>query len=527
MRYDIRESGKRNIDRIIVTHNNEKIDFNSSQKVDGGNANQELFEFLNEYFAGEKKENLDKLFGLLKEAKTILDPGYFGGVDTPEIIQHRENGDNYIYIVEKLRAIVEEIYKVITPYNICYAAEMSGKIQPPKDLMRLSQMGDYPESTTIDENKYRELAKLAFVAQVPFPIISELLTKVEGSAGKAYKDGVAGKVMELPVINDLRGWKVLNTYVRSRALQSSKNEQYQTAEVVSEERAIDFIVYKGLFNKLCLTFIPSKDKNKNLSKALNSLVASEVRPQGNIKFKKFNQRPSGVEELSIIESYQASQTVNGTDESAQCEYFTFGLWDEKDQPRTTGCFHYQCLGLGIQNEHIVERLFFNFPNSDMLMLTMVHNNLLQLAFRGKVSLFLYPALDQEQLRAALCLAQVKLWEMGYENLAVLCGMVRDPNGDRTHLEDEFKISSEERQMLVDLCYVYAGQTKEPTDNLLSTTMTDFLDEIKSSAWKSNIECGLLGEPKFVAMLNPSHDYEVVLSREIKEEILKLTIEANS
>lgn len=520
MRYDIRMSGKKNIDAIVVKHGEEEIIFRGVQKVNGGDADQELFEYLNEFFEGCPQPKLDKLWVLLKKGKKILEPGYFDEKDSEELSDLRKNNGDYIFLTGKLETIIRDIYKVISPDEIGYGAMVTGRCEPPKDLMAMSQLGDYPEETTIDNRKYIELVKLAFAAQVSFPIVNQLLDHVSAMAGKDYKDAIAGTMMaRIEPLTNMEGWKILDIYVRASCLRQEARRN--SIGVVSDVKYIDYIVYKGLFNKLCLTFLPSKINGKNLSKELNSLVEGEIRGGSDIKFKTFKDPKPGSDDQSIPESYRITQTVNGTDEIAQAEYFSFGMYDELGNRKYKDIFKYQCIGLGIKNQALAERLFNTLPRVWNFRISNIHTKLLQLTFIKDINYYLIPVLSYEQLMAAICLAQVKLFEMGFEHLATLCAIVRNPIYPVAFLEDDFKLTTKERESLIEMCDVYMGQSNSSTENILVKSITDFLDELSTSGWDSTIEPGLLGNEKFVAAMSSGQLYQVDLVPEVKKELLEL------
>lgn len=533
MRFDIRMSGKKNIDGIEVKHRDETIVFRGVQKVNGGDADQELFEFLNEFFQGCQEQQLDKLWGLMIQGKKILEPGYFDDVDSADLAELRKNNGDYLYVTDKLLNVVNEIYKVISPHEIAYAAHVTNRCEAPKDLMAMSSLGDYPEETTIDNLKYAELVKLAFAAQLVFPIMNQLLDHVSGMAGKDYKDAIAGQYVmaKVQALTNMDGWRILDTYVRASCLRQEARRN--SVSVVSEVKYIDYIVYKGLFNKLCLTFLPSKINGKNLSKELNSLVEGEIRGGSDVKFKTFKDPKPGSDDQSIPESFRIAQAVNGTDEMAQAEYFTFDLYIEKQEQdewghpkvvlekKTKDFFKHQCLGFGIKNQKLAERLFNTLPRVWNFRLTPIHTKLLQLAFIKDINYYLIPVLNYDQLMAAICLAQVKLFEMGFEHLAVLCSVIRNPSYPTSFLDDDFKLSTKDREELVHMCDVYVGQSTSSTENILVKSVSDFLDELSTSGWDSTIEPGLLGNEKFVNLMSSGQMYQVDLIPEIKRELLEL------
>lgn len=533
MRYDTRMSGKKNIDAIVIKHNGEEIIFRGVQKVNGGDANQELFEYLNEFFQGCSDVQLDQLWEQLKAGKRILEPGYFDEPDSPELQEYRKNNQDYKFLTSRLEKVINEIYRIIPPSDIAYGATVTGRTEAPKDLMAMSQLGDYPEETTIDNRKYGELVKFAFAAQASFPIVNQLLDHVSVVAGKDFKDAIAGEhlISRIKALTDMEGWKILDTYVRASCLRQEGRRN--SIAVLSETKYIDYIVYKGLFNKLCLTFLPSKVSGKNLSKELNSLVEGEIRGGSEVKFKTFNDPKPGSDDQSIPESYRIAQAVNGTDEIAQAEYFTYSLYNEVDgfdelgQPETQfvrkskDFFHDQCLGLGIRNQQLAERLFNTLPRIWNFRLTLIHIKLLQLVFKGDINYNLYPALNYDQLMAAICLAQVKLYELGFEHLAQLCSIVRNPSYPPMFLDDDFKLSTKDREALAEMCDIYIGQSTSSTENILVKAVSDFLDELSTSGWDSTIEPGLLGNEKFVSLMSSGQMYQVDLVPEIKRELLEL------
>lgn len=533
MYYGTRMSGKKNIDGIIVKHNGEEIIFSGSQKVNGGDANQELFEYLNEFFEGTPAAKLDRLWYLLCQGKRIISPGYLDEPETDELNELRKNNQDYKFLTEKLVVVINEMYREFPPAEIVYGATITGRTNAPPDLMAMSQLGDYPEETTIDNYKYGELVKQAFATQLCFPIVNQLLDHVSIMAGKDYKDAIAGKhlISHIPALTEMTGWKILDTYVRASCLRQESRRN--SIAVVSDTKYIDHIVYKGLFNKLCLTFLPSKINGKNLSKELNSLVEGEIRGGSDVKFKTYSDPKPGSDDQSIPESYRIAQAVNGTDEIAQAEYFTFDLYIEREAVDHNGdvyveydkkhkdFFKYQCLGLGIRDQALAERLFNTLPRIWEFRLTLIHLKLLQLVFQRDINYSLFPALNYDQLMAAICLAQVKLFESGFEHLAQLCSIVRNSSYPPVFLDDDFKLSTKDRDTLVELSDIYIGQSTSSTENILVKSVTDFLDELSTSGWDSTIEPGLLGNPEFVALMSTGQTYQVDLTPAIKSELIEL------
>lgn len=525
MRYDISMSAKRKIDGIIVVHDGNQLEFRGAATVNGGNATDELFEFLNEFFQSCSKDKLERHFQLLKKAKTILDPGYLQQEETLEMSHLRSHNADYQFLAEHLQTVIREMYDNIKPHEITYAAEVSGRTNPPKDLMVMASLGDYPEETTINHEKYSELVKLALTVQLCIPVVNQLLDQINEVTGNNYQYAVAGSMVpHIQYLSDLNGYKVLDTYIRASCARQEPNRN--TTDVVSNARYQEHIIFRGLFAKLAMSFIPSKFKDKNLTKELNSLVEAEIRKEQSVKFTAFDQQKPGADDQSIPESYRITESVNGSDEAGLAEFFSFGMFDEEDNPKTTNIFYHQCRGLGIKNQALAEKLYHNLPTVWNFRLTNIHTQLLQLVYVDDIPLYLVPALDYRQLTAAIVLAQVKLFEMGFEHLAMLLGLVRVPNGSRSYMADEYKLTTKEREELVSLCYLQNGQSVASTDNLLVIAIQDLLDELAASSWESNIEPGLLGDQRFVDKMSPGDLYPVDLVPEIKKELLVLIKQIN-
>lgn len=526
MQYSIKISGKRKIEGIDVEHRGEVIAFRGTQNVIGGDANQPLYDFLNSFFEGVHHTKLDELWTCFKEAKRILEPGYFEEEETKELAELRQRGLDYHFLVEKLSPIFKQIYRIIAPNDIAYAAQIDGRTVAPKDLMQMALMGDYPEETTINPQKYGELVKLAFVIQVSFPIMNQLLEKVAPITGKDYQYAVAGEIISsFKDVTSMEGWRILDMYIRASC--QRQESKRNTMEVVSNDRYMDNIIYKGAFAKLALTFIPSLDRDKNLSKQLNSLVEGEVRKEQSTRFTSYTDQKPGSDDQSIPESYRISQNVNGTEELAQAEFFSFGMFDEEDTPRYQNFFYYQCQALGIKNQALAEKVYNCLPTVWDLRVLEIHIRLLQLVYKDDIGVYLVPALDYRQFTAAIALGQVRLYELGYQRLAQLLGIVRNPNNPISYINDEFKLTTKEREQLCEMCYLYDGQSQASTDNLLVKATQEILDELANSGWDSNIEPGLFDNPEFIEHMSPGDMYEVNLAIETKQELLDFIAKMNT
>ncbi|QDH47040.1 hypothetical protein PQC06_gp223 [Aeromonas phage LAh10] len=527
MLYSIKMSGKRKIEGIVVSHNGEEIEFRGTQNVNGGDANQPLYEFLNGFFESVQNYKLDQLWGCLKAAKRILEPGYFEGEEeTRELEELRANTDNYEFLVSKLSGIFKQIYSIIPPGDIAYAASVEKRDEPPRDLMQVASTGRYPEETTITPDKYRELVRLSFAIQLSFPIMNQFLDNIVKKTGKEYQYAPAGDIItSFPAVIDMPGWRVLETYIRASC--QRQESKRNSMEVVSNDRYVTNIIFRGVFGKLALSFIPSLDRDKNLSKQLNSLVEGEVRKEQSTRFTSYTDNKPGSDDQSIPESYRICQNVNGTEELAQAEFFSFGMFDEEENPRYTNFFYYQCQALGIKNQELAERVFNCIPTVTNLHLTKIQLRLLQLVYKEDIGMYLVPALDYRQYTAAIALAQVRLYEMGYEYLAQLCGIMRNPELPITYMNDEFKLNTKERDQLVALCDLYDGQSDASTDNLMVIATQEMLDELGNSGWESNIEPGLFSNQEFIDHMSAGDTYEVSLVPQIKTELLEFIVLMNT
>lgn len=525
MRYTLAPTGKRSFSGINVEHKNENIFFKGVQKVSNGDADKELFKFVNSFFESLTEKQLNTHWELLKKAKLILEPGFFGG-ENEEIIELRKNNLDYNFINAKLLPILKKCYENIKPADIAYAADITGFTNPPADLNYITSQGDYPEETTINDDKYRKLTRLAFITQPIFPVLNQLLDHISIVTGKDFKDAVVGDLIsKLPEIVHQEGYVVLDTYLRASCLR--QEQRRTTTTVVSEVKYIDHIVYKGLFTKLCLTFIPSLMERKNISNELNSLVAGEIRGDNDAKFKSFGDpKPTG-DDLSIQEGYSIAQEINASDELAQAEYFVYGVYKETSpgvfERNYKDFFKDQCLGLGIKNQAMAEKIYNTLPTSWGFRLCDAHIKLLQLTFQDDIPYGIYPALDYDQLMAALSLCQTKLFEMGFENLACFMFAVKNPVIPPSFIDDTYKLNTKDRDQLIGICSDYVGQQTGSTDNSAVIAATDFLEELASSGWDSNIEVGLLGNQKYLDMMSANHRYPVEITSDIKKELLGLVM----
>lgn len=509
---------------ITVTHKEELVTFDGVQIVSGGNTDKNLFTFMNEFFESRPANELDKLFDLIKQAKLIIDPGYFGDSNEAELEELRKNNLDYKYLISKLTPIFEKMYELIPPNDITYAAEAYGKTKAPRDLEAMTSMGDYPEATTIDKYKYVELVKLAFVGQLILPIMGEFLNHVVPITGKDYREAVGGIIInKLTAITSLPGWKILREYIEARC-NMSETKRNPTL-LISDIKYIDFIVYRGFFNKLCLAFIPS-ETSKNIANDLNSLVEGEGRLGSETRIKGYSDPKPGGDDISLAEGYLINQDINASDLLGLNEFFSFGLYDEEENPCYEDVFKYQAIALGIKNDYKAQKLYFNLPTNWRFIFTDVHLKILQLTYFEDHPVLAYPAMSYEQLMAAICLAQVKLYEKGYRYLPLLLSSVINETRPRPHIDESMKLTTKERELLDSLCDDYIGQSESINDNSLVVSVMSFLDDVYASVWDSTITIDILENDKFLDTMNPGEMFEVDPSPEIKREIYKLFLASN-
>lgn len=531
IKYQLEGSSKRGFSGISVKRtvvvNNEPQDealiyFRGANKVFCGSTDDDLFEFMNLFLTTLSPAEEARHWEYLVEAKRIIEPGYFDEPETAEIERLRANNLDYKFLCNELYTIFVKMYENIPADSIVYAAEAVGALKPPADLNDITRQGDYPEETTINEEKYKKIAGLAFVTRLALPVYNQLADHIGQITGKEYVYSVVGDaICRLPCIRNHPGYDILSTYVTSSLRKKDSNSVQ--VNVVSAVKLTNNLINKGILNKLALTYIPSKLGGKNLSNELNSLVQSQTRQDSSIKIKTLKSESGDLG--SLQESYKIAQEINASDELALGEYFTFdliyetapGVYAKKDE----GFFKHQCQGLGIKDQWLAERVYNTIPNNRVFHLTNSHIKLLQLVYQEDIPYNLYLTLDFNQLMCALSLAQVKLFEMGFEQLAIFMMCVKNIVDSIPHLDDATKLNSMERKYLTDICDHYEMVKGTPTNNSAVQSVTAFLEEVIQAEWRSNIEEGLLGNRKFAEAMASNHDYEVSFDVRIKHELLEL------
>ena len=219
--------------------------------------------------------------------------------------------------------------------------------------------------------------------------------------------------------------------------------------------------------------------------------------------------------------------MNATDEAAVAEFFTFGMFDEDDNPIYKDRFVHQCNGLNIADPNKAEILHDLLPDNWDYEPRQHIVKLCQMAFSDDIPFNIYYALDYHQLMSAIVLAQLKLHQMGYPHLAVLLTSVEDPEGERINADVIFSLNQTERQRIESLCDVVKGDGATSTNNEAVSAALEFFKELGNSAWQSTIELGLIDDDKALESAPRGFLYEVNLDIQIKEEFIRLYEEINS
>lgn len=525
LKAELVKSGVTPFSGITVTYGDETILFKGSGRVNCGTSSDDLFECFNSYVSNLSEDTRSDLFDLYKDAKLILDPTYFDSENLDDELML--NNNDYHFLTRKLKPTVKKIFDTIKFANFEYFIAQSGYVNPPPDLMSMYARGEYPPETTINFNDYRNLGQLILVLRCILPVIVETVSKAEVIAGKGYAEVIAGLLInDNPVVVNHPGWVRLNEYVEYSYNAKGRSTNPLRLDIISEDRFANHAVYKALFSRLCLCFIPSKVPNKNLSKSLYSIVNQFDKVSSSIREKRAGGKDENNDRRGHFEIYQLKEEVNATEEAAQAEYFSFGMYDEDDNPRHTNFFKYQCAGLGIDEPALAEHLYSMIPNNWEFELRPHIVKLCQLVFADDISYMIYYALEYQQLMAAMALAQLKLHQMGYPHLAVLVTAIPDKEGVRTHTEDMFSLTTQERAVLQSLCAVVKGNGAVSTDNEAVSAAMEFFKELGVGAWKSTIELGLIDDPKAMETMRKGFLYEVELTKEIKEEFIALVAKVN-
>lgn len=513
-----RRSSKKGIDVIIVNQNERTLRFNGKASIKLERAKREspedeanLFDCLNEYlesnFTTEQKLELFKLF---ERAHVIVDNG--------KILHYEDE-------LAQIKPITDEILDFINVPKYCEFIHYSKYLKVPKDLGEAASKGDYPKQTTISDTDYVDMVKFAFVSRVIFPIIFRLISRFELAMGTETAETVCGE--QLLATNDwirqMKGWHKLEGYIEfafgKRGVPTSADS------VISNENFNSKVLFTTIFNRLCCAVIPETEEGKNLATAINSAVRQQESSNSGTKTK--NQPTDGDEDKrSLYDKYQISESVKSSDETAQAEFFSFGLFDENDNERTRDLFFYQCKSLGIKNDKLVEKVYENLPPNWRFELRDHILKILQLYYTGVVSPFIFEACEYYQLMSAIALAQVGLSERGYTYLPSILGAIENPEGKRG-LNEGLKLNTADRDFLVSICDVQSSNNEGKSFNEAVVSATEFLDNIANGRWVSNLEYGVLSDAGDIYnRVGKAKLFELEVSIEIKDEFLRLIREVN-
>lgn len=513
----IRRSSKKSMEAILVNLNDKTLRFNGKASIklekvirDKDDQESNLFDCFNDYIEGTfSNDKRLQLFKLYEAAHAIVESGKFLDYNTE---------------LEQLKPLVTEILEFINVQNYCSFVHYSKYLKIPKDLSEAASKGDYPEQTTIMDQDYVNLVKLAFVVRSVYPIIFGLMSRFDTTMGAGYSELVCGALIADNIsITSMPGWHKLHTYVQFAF--NKRGIPNQADSVTSTEDFVDKVLFNTIFSRLCCAVIPETEEGKNLATAINAAVKQHETGSAIFRDK---DRPSDEDDdkRSIYDKYQISESVKSTDEVGDAEYFSFGLFDENDDPRYVDRFLHQCIGLGIKQPELVEKIYDNIsPNWDFEL----HDHILkilQLVYFEVTSPLIFEACDYVQLLAAICLAQVKLSEQGYKYLPSVLGAIHDPEGMRS-LADALKLSTEDKEFLASVCDIQTRNNEGRSFNEALVAAEEFLNKFGNGRWKSNLEYGVLDTPDVYGRVKKGALFSIDIDVEVKNEFMALNRQVNA
>ena len=516
---DIRRSGKKGIKGIIVSLNEQIIRFNGSSKVqlekvvskDRTEPENNLFSCFNDYvenvFTTEEKI---KLFKLYDAAHNIVESG--------KILDYHAE-------INQLRPICDDILEMVNVDKYCNFIQNSKYLKIPRNLSEAASKGDYPEQTTITDADYVNMVKLAFVARTIYPIIFGLMYRFEQQMGTGYSEQACGELIkDNPLITRLYGWEKLQTYVRFSF--GKRGTPTQIDGTGNTDTFAEKVLYNTLFSRLCCAVIPETEHEKNLATSINAAVKQHESGSG---FRAKEDWSGGDDEdkRSSYDKYMISEEVKSSEEESEAEFFSFGLFDEKDQPRFKNRFKYQCIALGIKNEQLVEQVYDNLPQNWDFVLSNHTQHILKLVYAWVVSPFIWEdkSASYEQLTAAVVLAQVKLSEQGYQFLPSVLGATHDPEGMRS-LAEGLKLSDDDRNYLASICDVQSRNNENRGYNEALLAAQEFLENFGNGIWQSNLEYGVLDDQEIYGRVRAGDLFSIEIENEIKDEFMRLVKQVN-
>lgn len=508
---NMKRSSKKTISTIVVNFEEESVVFSGKASVrlekvirDKNDVESNLFDCLNEYISGVMPLAKQKsLFNLYKRAHSIVENGNFR---------------NYNEELLDLKPIVDSVFRAIDIDKYTYFIRYSKHLQIPKDLEEAASKGDYPVETTITDKDYVGLATLAFVIRVIYPIIFGLNSRFATTMGTEASELISGDLIkDNKKITSLEGWEKLETYVNYAF--SKRGLPAQVDSVVSMENFVDKVLYNAIFSRLCCAVIPETEEKKNLATAINATVRQHE--SGRTIFRPKDRTVNDNDDKrSIFDKYQIQESVKSSDQVMQAEFFSFGLFNEKEEERFKDRFKHQCIALGIENETLVEMVYDKLPTNWNFLLNDHIHKLLQLVYFGEVSPFIFEACDYTQLMSAIALAQVRLSEKGFNYLPSLLGAIEDPNGTR-QLADALKLNTEDKEYLASICDVQSKNSEGRSFNEALVSATEFLDTFGNGKWHSNLEYGVLATPEVYKRVKTAALFEIEIDGLIKDEFLNL------
>lgn len=524
MEFHITNKTRSQFKGIAVIHKGETVTFAAHSKIHCGDSDGDLFVHVNDYFQSIPDARLDRMFEIFKTVKGILEPDYAEtvGKDDELLRNHRD----YRYLIDRLIPLVRDLYEQVDLRNYSYYLKQSGVCAPPKGLRETVARGEYHAEQTINPTEYEQVAELALLMRPSFPIISGMMQKAKEITGDEYKEVVtSGLFKDFDAFTNHHGWIKIRNYMNY--FYSTNGVNSLQLSLISEDSYVNHAFYSALFSRLGSTHIPSLDNNKNIAKSLYSVAKQFSAPSSRIREKKLTSKDEMNEKRSLYEIYFLKEEVSSADEEAHAEFFSMGLFDNQDRPKTQDRFTHACLGLGIHRHDLVEWVYDQIPSNWEFELQPHIYKLLQLAFRDDISYNIYLSLDHHQLMSAMSLATVKLHQMGYPKLATLICTVYDETQPRSLTDEIFSLDSSEKEMLEQICAVYRGQSGLSTDNEAVISANDFLRELGNGRWSSIIEPGMLSDPEHMRNAAQGDLFEVELDRGIKTEFLNLVYQVNS
>ena len=514
---DVIRKSMKGMKAIVISLNDHVLRFNGDnsiklEKSNKGNIKDQegkLFDAFNEYvdlyMTSEERLELFKLYE--KAHKISENPTY----------------KDYKKELPEIKPILGAIIEFIQPERFMDYVRNSRHMVIPPELNVAASKGYYPEETTITEGHYVELVKTTLLVRTIYPIIFSLTFRYAGFMNMNFAEFVCGDLIkDNPYIVNTLGWRKLLLYLDHSY--RKRGEPLKVDGVGSMEYFVDHVLYNTVFTRLCCAVIPETEPGKNLATAINAAVRQHE--TSGSKWRKKDDGYEGEEEKrSLYERYTAKEAVKSTDEEVEAEFFSMGLMDENDQERHKDRFKIPCLALGIKDADLVERIYDNIPPNWEFELASHNLKLLQMVFKGDISIMIAWACNYTQLMSAVALAQVRLAEWGYEYLPSVLGAIHDPNGMRS-IPDVLKLSSTDKDYLESICDVQSRNDEGRSFNEVIEDATDFLEGFAAGQWRSNLEYGVLNEKDIYNRVERGALFEIEVEGKIREEFMRLIRQLN-